>query len=185
VTGAARYVGSVCLEQLIARGHNLIPLNNLSQGQRQAVPKKAVFIGLDLGDAKVLDRIFREDRADAAMHFAAESLVEKSVCEPSGFFKANVAYGIYLLDAMMRHRVWKFIFSSTAAVYGGSEVTLSVWSDSAAKSSTLGTARAVLSRKCWRPRAPSPGSPSPLETVRAAQETRQSCWPVRRRFVAI
>jgi UDP-glucose 4-epimerase len=123
VTGAAGYVGSVGAEQLLARGHNVIALDNLSEGHRQAVAKEAAFIHRDLGDAEGLDSVFREHRVDAVMHLAGESLVEKSVHEPSAFFKANVAYGIHLLDAMMRHRVRKLIFSSTAAVYGEPEIT--------------------------------------------------------------
>ena len=118
VTGAAGYVGSICAEVLVAGGHNVIALDNLSEGHRRAVPRQAEFWECDLADRKRLDQLFDSARIDAVMHFAAEALVEKSVREPSTFYATNVACGIHLLDAMVRHGVKKLIFSSTAAVYG-------------------------------------------------------------------
>jgi len=121
VTGAAGYVGSISAELLVKRGHTVIALDNLSEGHRLAVPEQAVFLQCDLGNAQQLDQIFRSHPIDAVMHFAAESLVEKSVREPSAFYRTNVAYGIHLLDAMAEHGVKRLIFSSTAAVYGEPE----------------------------------------------------------------
>jgi UDP-glucose 4-epimerase len=118
VTGAAGYVGSVCAEVLIAQGHHLIALDNLNEGHRAAVPPACDFENCDLLDTGHLDRIFRTSEIHAVMHFAAEALVEKSVREPSTFYFVNVAAGIHLLDAMMRHGVKKIVFSSSAAVYG-------------------------------------------------------------------
>ena len=118
VTGAAGYVGSICAEMLVERGHTVIALDNLFEGHRQAVPKAALFWECDLGDRQELDRIFRFHRVDAVMHFAAASLVEKSVKKPSASYMTNVAYGINLLDAMASHGVNGLVFSSTAAVYG-------------------------------------------------------------------
>ena len=123
VTGAAGYVGSICTEVLVAGGHNVIALDNLSEGHRSAVPRQAEFWECDLADRKRLDQLFDSARIDAVMHFAAEALVEKSVREPSTFYFANVACGIHLLDAMVRHGVKKLIFSSTAAVYGDRKST--------------------------------------------------------------
>ncbi len=121
VTGAAGYIGSVCAELLLERGHAAIALDNLSEGHRQAVPAKAIFWKCDLGDRKALDRLFSSHRIDAVMHFAALCVVERSVRDPSIFYVANVANGINLLDAMIRHGVKKLVFSSTAAVYGEPE----------------------------------------------------------------
>lgn len=118
VTGAAGYVGSVCSEVLIAQGHHLIALDNLVEGHRAAVPPGCDFHVCDLFDTARLNQIFRTSEIHAVMHFAAEALVEKSVREPSTFYFANVAGGIHLLDAMMRHGVKKIVFSSSAAVYG-------------------------------------------------------------------
>jgi UDP-glucose 4-epimerase len=121
VTGVAGYVGSVCAEVLVARGYRVIGVDNLATGHRKAVPAEAKFWEGDIGDAALLDRIFGGEAIDAVMHFAAESLVEKSVREPSSFYVVDVAKGILLLDSMVRHGVKKLIFSSTAAVYGEPE----------------------------------------------------------------
>ncbi len=121
VTGAAGYVGSICTEVLVERGYQVVALDNLVDGHRQAVPQRAVFWECDLGDRVQLDRVFSSQPIDAVMHFAAEALVEKSSREPSTFFVANVACGLHLLDALVRHGVKKLIFSSTAAVYGEPE----------------------------------------------------------------
>ncbi len=118
VTGAAGYVGSVCAEVLIAQGHRVIVVDNLVEGHRAAVPGGCEFHKCDLFDTDQLNKIFSASEIQAVMHFAAEALVEKSVREPSTFFRVNVAGGISLLDAMIRHNVKKIVFSSTAAVYG-------------------------------------------------------------------
>ncbi|MCI0624408.1 MAG: UDP-glucose 4-epimerase GalE [Acidobacteria bacterium] len=121
VTGAAGYVGSVCAQALIERGAEVVALDNLVEGHRQAVPQLASFVACDLAERRCLDQAFSAHRVDAVMHFAAEALVEKSVREPSTFYAANVACGVNLLDAMIRHGVRDLIFSSTAAVYGEPE----------------------------------------------------------------
>lgn len=118
VTGAAGYIGSVCTEVLIARGHSVIALDDLSEGHRQALHAQARFYQVNLHDHGALDSVFSENQIDAVMHFAALCLVEQSVKEPGTYYRANVAAGINLLDAMIRHGVKRFIFSSTAATYG-------------------------------------------------------------------
>lgn len=123
VTGAAGYVGSVCAEVLVKRGHKVIALDNLVEGHRQAIPPEAVFWECDLAERRQLDQLFASLPIDAVMHFAAEALVEKSVREPSTFYVANVACGVHLLDVMVRRGVKKLIFSSTAAVYGEPQQT--------------------------------------------------------------
>jgi UDP-glucose 4-epimerase len=118
VTGAAGYIGSVCSEFLISSGIQVIALDNLSEGHPSAVPPQALFYEADFGNPVALDEIFQRQRVDAVMHFAGEALVEKSMKDPSPFYVTNVARGIILLDAMLRHRVTNLIFSSTCAVYG-------------------------------------------------------------------
>ncbi len=118
VTGAAGYIGSVCSEVLLARGHQVLALDNLQSGHRAAVPPAATFIPADLSQTTQLEPVFATHQIDAVMHFAGEIVVSKSTRVPSVFYAANVACGINLLDAMIRHKVGKFIFSSTAAVYG-------------------------------------------------------------------
>jgi len=122
VTGAAGYIGSICAEVLVARGMNVIAVDNLLEGHSRAVPPGATFCNLDLGNREQLESVFKKHKIDAVMHFAAEALVAKSMKEPSIFYATNVACGVNLLDAMTRHGVRKFIFSSTAATYGEPEI---------------------------------------------------------------
>ena len=121
VTGAAGYIGSIVSEVLLARGYQVVALDSLIEGHRAAVPAKAVFCHVDLAVRPHLEEVFKQNKIDAVMHFAAEALVAKSMREPSTFYAANVACGINLLDAVTRHGVKKFIFSSTAATYGEPE----------------------------------------------------------------
>lgn len=118
VTGAAGYIGSICSEVLIARGHHVIGLDSLIEGHVAAVPPQAVFYHADLGNRAQVEEVFSKHKIDSVMHFAGEALVAKSVREPSTFYVANIACGVNLLDAVIRHGVNKFIFSSTAATYG-------------------------------------------------------------------
>jgi UDP-glucose 4-epimerase len=123
VTGGAGYIGSVCAEVLIDRGHIAICLDDLSEGHREAVHPQADYCQVDLHDRNSLDAVFQEHSVDAVMHFAARCLVEESMREPGMYYRANVSAGINLLDAMLRHGVKRFIFSSTAAVYGEPEAS--------------------------------------------------------------
>lgn len=123
VTGAAGYIGSICSEVLLGRGHQVVAVDSLIEGHRSAVPPAAVFCRADLGVRSEIEAVFSAHKIDAVMHFAAEALVGKSMREPSTFYAANVACGVNLLDAMVRHGVDKFIFSSTAATYGEPHTT--------------------------------------------------------------
>jgi UDP-glucose 4-epimerase len=118
VTGGAGYIGSICAELLLVRGYKVIVLDNLHEGHRAAVPPGAIFCQADLGVPEQIEAVFSSHQIHAVMHFAAEALVGKSMHLPSLFYMANVANGIHLLDATVRHDVDKFIFSSTAATYG-------------------------------------------------------------------
>jgi UDP-glucose 4-epimerase len=118
VTGAAGYIGSICSEVLLGRGHQVVALDNLQEGHRAAVPPRAVFCLADLANRSQVEAVFAQHKIEAVMHFAGEALVAKSVREPSTFYANNIACGVNLLDAMTRHNVKKFIFSSTAATYG-------------------------------------------------------------------
>ena len=122
VTGAAGYIGSVCSEVLLERGMRVIALDNLQEGHRAALPPGAVYCHADLANRSQIENIFSQHKIDAVMHFAGEALVAKSVKEPSTFYAANVACGVNLLDAVTRHGVKKFIFSSTAATYGEPQI---------------------------------------------------------------
>lgn len=117
VVGGAGYIGAHMVLDLLQSGHEVVVLDNLSRGHRDLV-LGGTFIQGDLGDATQLDRIFMQHKIFAVMHFAAFSLVGESVSKPLDYYRNNVANTLVLLDAMARHRVRNFIFSSTAAVYG-------------------------------------------------------------------
>ena len=117
VVGGAGYIGTHMVKDLLRAGHSVVILDNLSKGHRELIPG-GVFVEGDLGDSALLDRLFTEHDISAVMHFAAYSLVGESVQEPLAYYRNNVARTVELLDAMRRHDITRFIFSSTAAVYG-------------------------------------------------------------------
>jgi UDP-glucose 4-epimerase len=117
VCGGAGYIGSHMVQLLLERGHNVTILDNLSTGHRDALFGGRFEFG-DLGDPQALDRVLGSTRFDAVMHFAAFIRVEESVAQPGKYFRNNFCNTLSLLDAMVRHGVQRFIFSSTAAVYG-------------------------------------------------------------------
>ncbi len=118
VCGGAGYIGSHAVHQLIAKGEEVVIVDNLQTGHRSAVHQRATFYEGDIRDAALLDRIFTEQNVEAVIHFAANSLVGESMEKPLLYFNNNV-YGMQvLLEAMVRHDVDKIVFSSTAAVYG-------------------------------------------------------------------
>lgn len=120
VCGGAGYIGSHMSKLLATSGFEVTVLDNLSTGHLQAV-KWGDFIEADVRDADALDRAFTKKPVDAVMHFSAKSLVGESVTNPELYFDNNVVGSRQLLDAMRRHSVERFIFSSTAAVYGTPE----------------------------------------------------------------
>lgn len=118
VTGGAGYVGSVCCLRLLEQGHQVTVIDDLSTGYAKAVPERAVLHQLDIGNRSELARVLEMDRFDAVFHFAAKALVPESVSNPGAFFDSNVASGIALLETIRGAGVKRFVFSSSAAVYG-------------------------------------------------------------------
>ena len=118
VTGGAGYVGSVCVKQLLAAGHKVAVIDDLSAGHRQAVPRGAIFVPADLADVETIEPVVRDMGVAAVMHFAAATSVEKSMTEPRSYFETNVQKALQFLDLVLKLKVNDFIFSSTAAVYG-------------------------------------------------------------------
>lgn len=117
VCGGAGYIGSHMVQLLLERDHEVTILDNLSTGYRDAVTGGRFEFG-DLGDPQVIDRVLQSSEFDAVMHFAAFIRVEESVAHPGKYFRNNFSNTLNLLDGMVRHSVRRFIFSSTAAVYG-------------------------------------------------------------------
>jgi len=118
ITGGAGYVGAICAEELVHAGHKILVLDDLSTGHRKGVPRGAVFVYGDVGDASHLRRILRRHRIGAVMHFAGATLVEKSMTEPRYYFENNVQKGLTLLETLLDVGVMDLVFSSSAAVYG-------------------------------------------------------------------
>lgn len=118
VVGGAGYIGSVMTHRLIERGHRAIVLDNFSTGNLLAVPGTAPIYEGDMGDPVLQDRIFSAERINIVMHFAAKIAVGESMERPDFYYSNNLVKTLSLLDGMHRHGIMKFIFSSTAAVYG-------------------------------------------------------------------
>jgi UDP-glucose 4-epimerase len=118
VAGGAGYIGSHCVRQLIAAGHEPVVVDNLVYGHRAAVPARVRLHDASLADAAALDRIFAAERVDVVMHFAAYCYVGESVTAPLKYYQNNVAATLTLLEAMLRHGVKKLVFSSTCATFG-------------------------------------------------------------------
>jgi UDP-glucose 4-epimerase len=118
VTGGAGYIGSVCVEQLLNLGHNVVVVDNLSEGHRQAVDERAIFVKADLEDSRAICDVFKNHPIDAVMHFAALALVGESMEQPGRYFKNNVYGALNLLEAGRQAGIKKFVFSSTCATYG-------------------------------------------------------------------
>jgi UDP-glucose 4-epimerase len=117
VIGGAGYIGSHMVLDLLRAGYPVVTLDNLSRGHRELVAG-GEFVDGDLGDPVTLDRVLTAYPIGAVMHFAAWSLVGESVEQPLAYYRNNVADTVTLLEAMQRHGIRHFIFSSTAAVYG-------------------------------------------------------------------
>jgi UDP-glucose 4-epimerase len=141
VTGGAGYIGSVVAAQLVAAGHEVTVLDDLSTGHADAVPPGAVFIKGTLREcaAEVL-----ADGIEAVLHFAAKSLVGESVAEPAKYWSANLGGTITLLEAMREIGVRTIVFSSTAAVYGQPERTPITETDPARPTSPYGASKLAV-----------------------------------------
>lgn len=120
VVGGAGYIGSHMVWLLGQKDVTVVTLDNLSGGHRDAV-LYGKFVHGDIADRLLLDRLFTEHRFDAVMHFASFIQVGESVHEPAKYYQNNVVNTLNLLNAMRAHGIRKFIFSSTAAIFGEPE----------------------------------------------------------------
>ena len=115
VSGGAGYIGSVVSAELVARGHDVTVLDDLSTGHRDAVHPNAQFVKASIVDA---GEVLSTAAFDGVLHFAARSLVAESVVKPGDYWSNNVNGSLALLDAVRAHDVPRFVFSSSAATYG-------------------------------------------------------------------
>ncbi len=120
VVGGAGYIGSHMVKMLVDTGHEVITFDNLSSGFRDAV-LGGVFVQGDLADLAALDNVFKQYQPEAVMHFASYIQVGESVQQPDKYYLNNFTNTLNLLNAMVKHQVKHFIFSSTAAVFGEPE----------------------------------------------------------------
>ena len=123
VTGGAGYIGSVVVAQLLARGYQPIVFDNLSHGHRAALSAEVKLIVGDVADRAALDQVFSQYQPQAVMHFAAFIEAGESMQHPEKYFRNNAANTLTLLEALLAHGVKRFVFSSTAALYGTPEKT--------------------------------------------------------------
>lgn len=117
ITGGAGYIGSHAVRLFQGRGHDVWVYDNLSRGHRAAAPADRLIVA-DLGDTHRLDQALVEQRIEAVVHFAAWTYVGESVEQPARYWQNNLVNTLGLLDALRRHGIQRFVFSSTCAVYG-------------------------------------------------------------------
>ncbi len=117
VTGGAGYIGSHAVKLFLARGHDVWTYDNLSMGHRAAVPADRLVVA-DLSEAQRLDHVLVMQRIEAVVHFAAFAFVGESVTQPAKYYQNNLINTLHLLDALRRHHIGRFVFSSTCATYG-------------------------------------------------------------------
>ncbi len=118
VTGGAGFIGSHMVLELLDAGEDVVVLDNLSTGFRWAVPAGAAFVEGDVGDRNLLRRLLSGHRIDAIIHFAGSVVVPDSVADPLGYYLNNTCKSRSLIAAAVEAKIPRFIFSSTAAVYG-------------------------------------------------------------------
>ena len=121
VTGGAGYIGSHMLLALLDAGEDAVALDNLSTGQRWLVPEGAAFVEANVGDAAALRRVFKEHDVREVIHFAGSILIEESLRHPLHYYANNTANSLTLIRACVDCGIKRFIFSSTASVYGTPE----------------------------------------------------------------
>ncbi len=118
VTGGAGYIGSVVVDQLLNRGYKVVILDDLSNGHRQAVARGASFIQGGVGNRELIEALFEAEGIESIIHLAAFALVPESVAQPQKYVTNNVTAARVLLEAAVRAKVRRFVFSSSCAVYG-------------------------------------------------------------------
>jgi UDP-glucose 4-epimerase len=121
VTGGAGYVGSHLVASLLDRGDQVTVLDNLRTGHAAAVPAGAPLVVADLADGDAIDAVMRDGTWDAVFHFASLSQVGESMRMPMRYLQENAGNGIRLIDACVRHKVDRLIFSSTAALFNATD----------------------------------------------------------------
>lgn len=121
ITGGTGYIGSITVERVLAKGEEVVVLDDLVRGHRAALPPGVPFYQGKTGDRELIARIAREHPLESCIHFAALIEVGESVLDPAKYFENNIGHGTALLGELMQVGVRRVVFSSTAAVYGDPE----------------------------------------------------------------
>lgn len=145
VCGGAGYIGSHMVAELLENGHDVVVLDNLQKGHKDALIGGKLYVG-DLRDKSILKKVFTENHVDAVIDFAADSLVGESVAEPLKYFENNVGSTISLLGAMREYNVKYIVFSSTAATYGEPENVPIVESDKTFPTNPYGESKLTVEK---------------------------------------
>ncbi len=149
VTGGAGFVGSHVALALGDRGAEVVVLDNLVLGHREAVPAGVRLVETDLADHAAVDAVLADGPWDAVLHFAAASLVGESMRQPMRYLIENGASGFGLIDSCIRHGVRRFVLSSTAAVFGEPEALPLVEESRTAPQSPYGESKLMLERALY------------------------------------
>ena len=120
VTGGAGFIGSWLSKELIKKGYRVIIVDNLSNGSKENIPSQAIFYKIDIRDKK-LEKIFRKEKPHSVIHLAAQTNASYSVANPKLDADINILGTIHLLQLSLRFKIKKFIFASSAAVYGNNK----------------------------------------------------------------
>ena len=118
ILGGAGYIGSHTAFDFIERGLDVVILDNLQSGHREALHPKARFYEGDIRNSECLDELFKKEKIDSVVHFAANSLVAESMSDPLKYYDNNLMGTMVLLKSLVKHNIKKIVFSSTAATYG-------------------------------------------------------------------
>jgi UDP-glucose 4-epimerase len=136
----------VVCAQLVAAGHEVVVYDDLSKGHRQAVSPKSELIVGNLEDRVVLAGVFQRYKFDAVMHFAASIEAGESMKTPARYFRNNTAAALVLLEQLIEHGVSRFVFSSTAALYGNPERSPIVEADALQPTNVYGESKLLVER---------------------------------------
>lgn len=146
ITGGAGYIGAHVSAELLSQNHDVIVVDNLYQGHKEAVSDGATFYEADLCDIKRLDDIFRAEKPEAIMHFASHTLVGESNEKPFLYLADNITNGLNLMKTALAHDCKKFVLSSTANLFDGDPEIPIKETESIIPGSPYGESKAILER---------------------------------------